>query len=116
MGLAELGVMIPIIGVSIPLVAIAGSIIQNVLKSQERRMEMRLRAQQGQNEDVTQQLAALRAEVAGLRDTSTQFDMSLEHSVERLEERIGRIETKTAPAVRSVAAPQPEETRHVGLR
>lgn len=117
MGPAELGVMIPIIGVSIPIVAIAGSIIQSVLKSQERRMEMRLRAQQGQNADVTQQLEALRAEIAGLRDTSTQFDMSLEHTVQRLEERVGRIETKAAPAaLRREPLSQPEEAQQVGSR
>ena len=111
-------ILIPIIGVSIPIVAIVlgvgGGIIQNVLKSQERQMEMRLRAQQGQNEDVTRQLDALRAEVAGLRDTSTQFDMSLEHSVERLEERVGRIETRAAP--RPATASQSEGSQPLGLR
>lgn len=113
----DFGSLIPLAGISIPLLAIGGSIVQNVMKSQERRMEMRLRAQQGQNEDVTRQLEALRAEVAGLRDTSTQFDMSLEHSVERLEERVGRIETKTTPsAVHPVSLTQPEETQQVGLR
>ena len=113
----DFGSLIPLAGISIPLLAIGGGIVQSILKSQERRMEMRLRAQQGQNEDVTRQLNALRAEVAGLRDTSTQFDMSLEHSVERLEERVGRIETKTAPlAVRPASPSQPEETQQVGLR
>ena len=40
--------------------------------------------------------------------------MSLEHSVERLEERVGRVETKVAAA--PVAAPQPEAVQRVGLR
>ena len=106
--------ILPIIGFSIPILAIGGSIIQSILKSQERRMEMRLNAQQGKNEDVTHQIDGLRAEVAGLRDTSTQFDMSLEHSVERLEERVGRIETKAAP--RPTTYPQPEESQLLGLR
>ena len=56
----------------------------------------------------------MRAEIAGLRDTSTQFDMSLEHSVERLEERVGRIETKAAP--RPTTYTQPEESQPLGLR
>ncbi len=115
--------MIPITAIvmMIPITAIVlgvgGGIVQSILKSQERRMEMRLRAQQGQNEDVTRQIDALRAEVAGLRGTSTQFDMSLEHTVQRLEERVGRVETKTAPTTpRLAAAPQPEEAQPLGLR
>ena len=107
-----------ILALSIPIVAIVlgvgGGIIRSILKSQERRMEMRLNAQQGQNEDVTRQIDGLRAEVARLRDTSTQFDMSLEHSVERLEERVGRIETKAAP--RPTTYTQPEESQPLGLR
>lgn len=108
-------ILIPIIAVSIPILAIGSGIIQSILKSQERRMEMRLQAQQGKNEDVTQQIDALRAEVARLRDTSTQFDMSLEHSVERLEERVARIETKAAAAPQA-PAPQTGEVQRVGLR
>ena len=107
-----------ILALFIPIVAIVlgvgGGIVQSVLKSQERRMEMRLQAQQGQSEDATRQIDALRAEVARLRDTSTQFDMSLEHSVDRLEERVGRIETKTAPRPATVS--QPEESQPLGLR
>lgn len=107
-----------ILALMIPITAIVlgggGSIVQGILKSQERRLELRLQAQQGKNEDVTRQLDALRAEVAALRDTSTQFDMSLEHSVERLEERVGRVETKTA--VISATPPQTEEVQRIGLR
>ncbi len=107
----SLAMMIPITAI---VLGVGGGIVQSILKSQERRMEMRLQAQQGRDEDVTRQLEALRAEVAGLRDTSTQFDMSLEHSVERLEERVGRIETKTAPRPATIS--QPEESQPLGLR
>lgn len=62
-------ILIPMIGVSIPVLALGGWIMETVLKSQERRMEMRLQAQQGKNEEVTQHLATLRTEIAGLRDT-----------------------------------------------
>ncbi len=89
----------------IPLLAIGGGIVKSILASQEKRLEMRLRAQQGQNEEVQQQIAGLHAEVAALRDTSTEFDVSLDTSVQRLEERVGRLETKTA-----VGAARPPET------
>lgn len=107
----SLAMMIPITAI---VLGVGGGIVQSILKSQERRMEMRLNAQQGKNEDVTHQIDALRAEIAGLRDTSTQFDMSLEHTVERLEERVGRVETKAAPRPATVS--QPEESQPLGLR
>ena len=111
MDYAILGMMIPITAI---VLGVGSGIVQSILKSQERRLELRLQAQQGKNEDVTRQLEAMRAEIAGLRDTSTQFDMSLEHSVERLEERVGRMETKTVP--RSGAISQSEESQPLGLR
>lgn len=90
--------LIPMMALMIPIIAIVlgvgNGIIQSILRSQERRLEMRLQLQQGQNDAVTQQLQALRAEVAGLRDTSTQFDMSLDDAVRHLTDRLGRIEKK----------------------
>jgi len=62
---------------------------------------------------VLAQLQALRAEVAQLRDTSTQFDLSLEHAVQRLEERVSRGEAKSAPSQPQTAA---EEPQRLGLR
>ncbi len=96
----------------IPILAVGGWIIpvtvKSVLKSQERRLELQMQAQQGRNEAAAQQIAALRQEIAEMRDTSTQFDMSLEHNVQRLEERLGRVETKTARATQpSSHAEQP---------
>lgn len=89
-----------ILGLFIGALAVGGWIIpvtvKSILKSQERRLELQIQAQQGQNDVAAQQIAGLRQEVAQMRDTSTQFDMSLEHSVQRLEERMGRVETKTA--------------------
>ncbi len=67
-----------------------------------------MQAQQGRNEAAAQQIAALHQEIAEMRDTSTQFDMSLEHNVQRLEERLGRVETKTARATQPIShAEQP---------
>lgn len=111
MEIAIIALMIPISAI---VLGVGGNIVQSILKSQERRMEMRLQAQQGQNEDVTLQLEALRAEIASLRDTSTQFDMSLEHAVQRLEEKVIRLEAKGQGPVIPPAVPG--ETQRVGLR
>jgi predicted nucleic acid-binding Zn-ribbon protein len=101
------------IWVLIPLLAIGGGIVKGILNSQERRLELRLQAQQGQNTAVTEQIAALRQELAALRDTSTQFDVSMEQNVQRLEDRLGRLETKST--VQSIT-PSEEIPQRVGLR
>ncbi|MBV9849741.1 MAG: hypothetical protein JO250_08735 [Armatimonadetes bacterium] len=101
-------------GLAFVIFVFGGGIIRSVLHSWERRMELQAQRQQGQNDAVTQQLAALRAEVAGLRDTSTQFDMSLENSVQRLEERVSRIEARTAPRIVPPATEEPSQ--QVGIR
>jgi len=41
-------------------------------------------------------LQVLRGEIANLRDTSMQFDLSLEKAMQRLEERVNLDEIKTA--------------------
>lgn len=96
-----------------PIMAIGGGMVKRILASQERRLEMRLNAQQGLNEAANQQIAALQKELAALRDTSTQFDMSLDNNVQRLEDRLGRLEAKSAaqPAINTSDAMQ----QHVGL-
>ncbi len=110
MDIGALALMIPISAI---VLGIGADTVKRILQSQEKRLEMRLRLQQGQSDEVTRQLEALRAEIAGLRDTSTQFDMSLEHTVQRLEERVNRMETKNAPPSR--AQTMPEEVQRIGL-
>ena len=111
MEIAILALMIPISAI---VLGIGSSVVQSILKSQERRLEMRLQLQQNQNTEGTQQMEALRAEIAALRDTSTQFDMSLEHTVQRLEERLSRMEAKRTPSF--TATTEAEETQPLGRR
>ncbi len=89
-------VLVLLIPLSAIVLGIGSGIVQLVLKSSERRMELRLKAQKGQSSDVGKQLEALRAEIAALRDTTTQYDMTNDQVVQRLEERLCRIESKTA--------------------
>lgn len=108
---AILGEMIPITAI---VLGIGAGIVKTITNSQERRLEMRLRLQQSQSNATSEQIAALRQEIAALRDTSTQFDMSLEQTVQRLEDRLGRLETKNAA---QSATPTTEDTpQRVGLR
>lgn len=104
-----------IIAVSIPIVAIVmgvgSDMVKRILQSQERRMEMKLRLQQGKTNESQAEMDALRREIAALRDTSTQFDVSLSSSVERLEQRMGRVETKQA-----ASSALPDEAQTLGRR
>ena len=100
----ELGALALMIPISAIVLGIGSSIVQSVLKSQERRLELRLKLQKGQGSDSVKQIEALKAEIAALRDTTTQYDMTNDHVVQRLEERLSRIEIKTASqSVRSAS-------------
>ena len=101
--LVALALMIPISAI---VLGIGSGIVQSILKSQERRIELRLKAQKGQGSETIKQLEALRAEVAALRDTTTQYDLTNDRIVERLEERLSRIEAKPAPRYTPDAAPE----------
>ncbi len=92
----DIVVLILLIPLSAIVLGIGSGIVQLVLKSSERRMELRLKAQKGQSSDVVKQIEALRAEIAALRDTTMQYDMTNDQIVQRLEERLSRIEIKTA--------------------
>jgi hypothetical protein len=101
---------------AIPLAAIvlgiATSMLKMSLKSQETRLELRLRLQQEKDAAQNQQIEALRAEVASLRDTSTQFDMSLQQTLDGINARVQSLEQ----ARRGYTSPstQEEQVQRVG--
>lgn len=98
------GDMVFLIPITAIVLGIGSGIVKSILASQERRLEIQMNAQQGQSDQVVQQLQALRAEVTSLKDTSHQFDVSFDEALTRLEQRVGRIETKAA-----APAPAPHE-------
>ena len=111
MDIAALALMIPISAI---VLGVGSGIVQSILKSQERRMELRLKAQKGQNGDVVKQFEALRAEIAALRDTTTQYDMTNDQIVQRLEERLSRLEVRTVP--KSVPLNEDEPVQRMNVR
>ncbi len=94
----------------IPIVAIVGGISAGIFKMYTEHQERlaALRVQSGGRVDtgVTDAVEALRVEVAQLRDTSTRYDMSLQHSLEELQHRVGVVESRTRPASISVGEPE----------
>ncbi len=106
--------IVVVFGMSIvgAIVSIGQQTIKNVLKSQERRMELQIQAQQGQNTALAQEVATLRAEVSELRDTSTQFNLSIDHTVQTLAERVDGNAARRAPHI--PATPPEEVQQNIG--
>jgi hypothetical protein len=106
-----------IIWAFIPITAIVLGIgtglVKLILESAEKRLEMKLRLQQGKDSGVKEQFDALRAEIAALRDTSTQFDMSLQHTLEGLESRIQNVELGKR-GYSTTTAPVEEQVQQIG--
>jgi hypothetical protein len=87
--------------------ATAWSIVRLVFRSDERKIELRRTAA-----IEPETIKALRDEIAALRETCTQFDLAMEHTVQRIDERVGRLEQR---AIRPASAAQPDAER-VSLR
>lgn len=62
---------------------------------------------------ILEEVAALRREVAALRETTTKFDMSFDAAISRLEGRVDRLEE---PAPRGVAPSVPDEAEAIVRR
>jgi hypothetical protein len=63
-----------------------------VLKHRKEMLQMELERRRLSNQEVIAQIEALRQELAQLRDTSTQYDMSLQANLEALQERVRMLE------------------------
>jgi sensor histidine kinase regulating citrate/malate metabolism len=63
-----------------------------VLKHRKEMLEMELERRRLSNQEIVAQIEALRQELAQLRDTSTQYDMSLQANLEILQERVRLLE------------------------
>ncbi len=107
-------VLVLMIPLSAIVLGIGSGIVQSILKSQERRLELRLKLQKGQGGDVARQIEALRAEIAALRDTTTQYDMTNDQIVQRLEERLSRIEIKMVSQTARPASEEPLQRTRIG--
>ena len=99
--------LIPILGFGIPLLVILGgfliAITAILTKAAAHRRELELKYKQIQPVSNAGELEALKGEVAAFKDMSTQYDISLEHTLERIEQRLARLEqAEYRPNVNSV--------------
>jgi predicted nucleic acid-binding Zn-ribbon protein len=66
-----------------------------VLRHRKEMLQMELEKRRLSNQEVEKQIEALRAEIAALRETSTQYDMSLQANLENLQERVRALEEQS---------------------
>ncbi|MCS7209290.1 MAG: hypothetical protein NZ874_06930 [Fimbriimonadales bacterium] len=71
-----------------------------VLKHRKEMLQMELEKRRLSNQEVAKQIEALRAEIAQLRETATQYDMSLQANLENLQERVRYLEQQLEQAAR----------------
>ncbi|MDW8052513.1 MAG: hypothetical protein RMJ83_08560 [Armatimonadota bacterium] len=67
-------------------------IVAMVLRYRREVLRMELEKHQLSNREIVKQIEALRQEIAQLRETSTQFDLSLQENLEHLQERVRMLE------------------------
>ncbi|SRR5579883_652343 len=86
----ELVFLIPIVAI---VMGIGSEMWKNFLRHQERKLEIKAGSQKTADGSVLKQIDALREEVARLRDTSTQYDISIQHTLEDLQHRLATLES-----------------------
>jgi hypothetical protein len=107
----QMALIIPILIFSIPLLAIW-------TKHKQKMEEIKTQRNQGLNSDVQAKLDALQRQIVEIKDQSSRFDLALDASQDRLEERIAFLEEKNAVVNTSSyypTAPQSAEEQHVTL-
>ncbi len=94
------------------LVAVAGVFgipIIAVLTAHHRKLvEMRLKSAQTADHGVLAELQALKHQITELRDTTTKYDMSFDSALQRLESRMGHLESRVSVVEQSPNASQVE--------
>jgi hypothetical protein len=84
---ATLALSIPIIALCIPITAILTSHRQKLA-------EIKARTAGGLAPEIRAELSEIKNQLADLRDTTTRFDMTFDAALDRLEQRVGRVEER----------------------
>lgn len=66
-----------------------------VLKHRKEMLQMELEKRRLSNQAVEERIEALRAEIAALRETTTQYDLSIQANLENLQERVRALEEQS---------------------
>ena len=109
MDAGTLALCIPIVAMFIPITAILANHRQKLA-------EIKARSASGLAPEIRAELSEIKNQLADLRDTTTKFDMTFDAALDRMEQRVGRVEDRqvSAGSVSSVAPN--EEPMVVGRR
>jgi predicted nucleic acid-binding Zn-ribbon protein len=77
-----------------------GSIINNFIGHRQKIAQMRFEQVKKADDAVAAELSALKQQVAALRETTTNYDLSFDSALQRLESRVGNIEQRLAKVER----------------
>ena len=110
--------VVPNVVFMIPIVAILGGLATGMVKmlidASEKRLELRIRLKEAGAVRVDDSgTKTLREEFVAFKDTSTQYDLSLDHTLRSIEDRLARLEAKVSAPVRPAQAVSEEERQQV---
>ncbi len=74
------------------------------------------RTAQAGGANLSARVQAIEEEVANLRDTTTQFDMSFDAALDRVERRMDRMESAAPPVTGTALGVDTNQTQYVGRR
>lgn len=97
-------ILIPLAAFMIPITAIWTA-------HQRKMIELRLQLGQGENFNVTEELRQMKNQISELRDTTTRYDMSFDSALQRIESRVGNLETRVTSVERTEGSAQPTGQR-----
>ena len=75
-------------------------IVRLILKHREKMIAMKYH--QGTAPSIVEEVAALRQEIASLRETTTKYDMTFDSAIDRMEQRLESLERERRAATASV--------------
>jgi TolA-binding protein len=106
MDVASLGVMIPIVAI---VMGIGSGMLKMWTNHQQEMARIRSASRAQVGEAAQGQFEDLRRELMALRDTTTQYDMSVEKALEEIRHRLTVVEGRTGASYRPVVAPEEQE-------
>jgi hypothetical protein len=105
----DVWVLIPIMALLIPIVAVISQSLTSMHKRVlEHREQMAMRTGgQDVNQTVLDEITKLRDELSRLRDTTTQYDLSIQHTLDDVQRRLSFVESRPSVGPSGTTNPQP---------
>jgi hypothetical protein len=103
--------LVPVVAILAPFTA---GIIKMILSHRERKAKIHAEANAQGNELLRNEIEGLRQDLAQLRDTTTQYDVSIQHTLEELQQRVSHLETRGKPSASVETDQDTRQTMNAG--